>query len=97
MNKENKWTIEALDEMVDLMKELQVQVEELNGRIDGIKYTLKEELEARGVEELKTNKYKISNKAVVSNRFDTKRFKKEHEKLYEEYLKTSENKRFLVK
>lgn len=39
----------------------------------------------------------ITWKYTESSRFDTKSFKKEHQDLYEQYLKTSKTRRFLIK
>ena len=95
--KEGRWSIERIDEMVDLLKELEATVADYSARIDSLKDTIKKELADRCVDELLTKKYKISHKTVVSKRFDTKKFKAEKTDLYESYLKESESKRFLVR
>ena len=67
------------------MKELEKQVDRLNYRIDELKNELKKDMVERKVNELRVGDFKISYKEVTSTRFDQKRFKEDHEQLYESY------------
>lgn len=78
------------------LKELKMMAEELAAEITAIEDTIKAEMTARETEELITGEYKIRWKKVVSNRFDTTTFKKNHADLYEQYTKTTESRRFTV-
>lgn len=78
------------------LKELKMMAEELATEITAIEDTIKAEMTARETEELITDEYKIRWKKVVSNRFDTTSFKKNHADLYEQYTKNTETRRFTV-
>lgn len=51
-------------------------------------------MEERGVTELKSDEHKATYKEVVSNRFDSTAFKKDHADMYESYRKPSKSMRF---
>lgn len=88
-------TIELTSKVKEL-KELKMMAEELAAEITAIEDTIKAEMTARETEELITGEYKIRWKKVVSNRFDTTSFKKTHADLYEQYTRTTENRRFTI-
>lgn len=88
-------TIELTSKVREL-KELKMMAEELAAEITAIEDSIKAEMTARETEELITGEYKIRWKKVVSNRFDTTTFKKNHADLYEQYTKTTESRRFTV-
>lgn len=88
-------TIELTSKVKEL-KELKMMAEELAAEITAIEDTIKAEMTARETEELITGEYKIRWKKVISNRFDTTAFKKNHADLYEQYTKTTESRRFTV-
>jgi predicted phage-related endonuclease len=78
------------------LKELKVMMETLEGEITAIEDTIKAEMTSKGVDLLEVDVYKIRWTKVTSNRFDTTAFKKTHEELYSQYLKTTESRRFSV-
>ena len=78
------------------LKELQRMSEELNAEIESIKDELKRELEARNVEELTTNTYKVRYSTVKTNRFDSTAFKKIYNDLYHQFTKETVTKRFSI-
>ena len=51
---------------------------------------------ARDTEELEAGKYIIRWTSVLSNRFDSTAFKREHGDLYKDYVKQVASKRFSV-
>ncbi len=53
--------------------------------------------EMNGAEEMKVGNYKVCNKIIISSRFDSARFKKEHEEEYKAYQKESIGTRFEIK
>lgn len=78
------------------LKELQRMSEELNAEIESIKDELKREMEARNVEELTTNTYKVRYSTVKTSRFDSTAFKKVYNDLYHQFAKETITKRFSI-
>ena len=72
--------IAALDEQIKALQEA--------------KDALKAELIAAIGEGIETDKVKVHNTTVTTNRFDSTRFKKDHKDLYAEYTKASVSSRF---
>lgn len=89
MNNELVSKIEALNEWEKLMEEAKVEVEALRNSI-------KEEMLNQGTEELVVGKYIVRYTPVLSNRFDTTSFKREHGDLYKAYTKSVESRRFSI-
>jgi predicted phage-related endonuclease len=81
--------IEALKEWEALAAEAAVEIESL-------KDTIKKEMDNRGVEELEAGQYIARFTTVLSNRFDTTTFKKEHGEMYKVYTKQTTSRRFSV-
>jgi predicted phage-related endonuclease len=57
---------------------------------------IKAEMNARGVDEIVVDVFKIRWKVVKSSRFDTAAFKATHAELYKQYTKETETRRFTV-
>lgn len=70
--------------------------EELATEIEGVTDALKAEMDARSVDTLTGDDYKITYKAVTSARFDSAAFKRDFADVYEGYCKPSTTRRFLV-
>ena len=81
--------IEALNEWEALMEEAKAEVEALRDSI-------KAEMMERDTEELTAGQYIIRWTSVLTNRFDTTSFKKEHGDLYKLYTKQSASRRFSI-
>ncbi len=78
-----------------------VEIEELKGQKKEIETEINER--QNKIKALMTDSeiarcgdFRVSWKTVVSNRFDSTRFKKEHADLYGEYTKKSQSRRFLI-
>ena len=78
------------------LKEMQRMSEELNAEMESIKDELKREMEARNVEELTTNTYKVRYSTVKTSRFDSTAFKKIYNDLYHQFTKETVTKRFSI-
>lgn len=78
------------------LKRLQAKTEELQAEITAIQDELKAELTAQNLEEMKAGTFKIRFTSVISNRFDTATFKKQHIDLYNQYIKQTTSRRFSV-
>ena len=82
---------------VEYLKELEAMMEEIKAEAEGIKDEIKAEMTARDTEELNLGKYIVRWTAVLSTRFDTKRFKEAFgEDLYKLYTKEVSSKRWSV-
>lgn len=81
--------IEALNEWEALMEEAKAEAEALRDII-------KAEMLALDTEELEAGAYIIRWTSVLSNRFDTTAFKREHNDLYKQFTKQVASKRFSI-
>ncbi|WP_153124754.1 YqaJ viral recombinase family protein [Peribacillus tepidiphilus] len=80
--------IEALDQVNEELKQLETQKKEYENQI---KAMMGENEKAFAGERI------ITWKTIHSNKFDSKRFAKDHPELYNQYTKTSSYRRFMVK
>ncbi len=87
---------EELTKQVRELKELKQMQEELQTEITAIEDNIKAEMTNQNVEEMTVDVFKIRWTPVKTNRFDTTAFKKEYSKLYEQFLKVIETKRFNI-
>ena len=81
--------IEALNEWEALMEEARVEAEALHDSI-------KAEMLDRGVEEMEAGAYIVRWTSVLTNRFDTTAFKREHGDLYKDFTKQISSRRFTI-
>ena len=81
--------ITKLQEWEELAKEAQAEAE-------AIRDTIKAEMLARATEELTAGRFIIRWTNVLSNRFDTTAFKKEHGEMYKLYTKQTTSRRFSI-
>ena len=88
--------INNVDHIVDEIKKYEMMKKELEEIINSNKECIKIIMKEEGVDEIKTNKYIVRNTEVVSNRFNTDKFKREHKDLYESYLYSSVSRRFSI-
>lgn len=81
--------IAKLQEWEELAKEAQAEA-------DAIRDEIKAEMLSRDTEELTAGRFIIRWTSVLSNRFDTTAFKKEHAEMYKLYTKQSTSRRFSI-
>ena len=86
-----------INEKIVEIRNFENEIKQMQEIVDSLKDELKNEMTARGVDELDTGTFKMSYKDVVSNRFDSKAFQKDNEIIYKAYLKESVSKRFTIK
>ena len=90
----------ATNEMItkiEELKELEALIEEASAEADNIRDSIKAEMVARNIEEMNLGKFIIRFTAVLSSRFDTKRFKEAFgEELYKAYTKEVSSRRFSI-
>ena len=87
----------TINEKIVELRNFENEIKQMQEVVDSLKNELKNEMTARGVDELDTGTFKMSYKEVVSNRFDSKAFQKDNEVIYKAYLKESVSKRFTIK
>ena len=78
------------------LKELKAMAEELAAEIESIQDIIKGYMTAREIDTINVDVFKVTYKEVTSNRFDSTAFKKTHNELYEQYLKQTITRRFVV-
>ena len=89
-------TQKELNAKAQELKELKVMAQELADQIASLEGQVKAEMEANHQDTLLAGTVKITYKPYTSSRFDSKAFRVKHEKLYNQYMKTYEAKRFTV-
>ncbi|MBR7184691.1 MAG: hypothetical protein IKD37_03690 [Clostridia bacterium] len=78
------------------LKELEALIEEAQKEAEAIKDTIKEQMDAEGVEEMTVDVYKVRYKTISSSRFDSTAFKKKYSDLYAQFTKQTASRRFTV-
>ena len=81
--------IEAIRELEDLIAEATTEAEALRDSI-------KAEMLDRGTEELTAGAYIVRWTSILSNRFDSTAFKREHSDLYKSFTKAVSSRRFTI-
>lgn len=90
----NELTI--INNYINELKALEAQIKELEAECEATKDLIKEAMSLEGLDEIQTDNYKVTYRAVVSNRFDSTSFKKQHEALYKEFVKTTNYMRLTI-
>ena len=85
-----------LSRVVKRARKLQLQVDALTADLEVLKNTLKAEMEMRGVDTLTGDDWKVTYKAVISNRLDTTAIKRELPEIAARYNKQVTSKRFTL-
>ena len=89
----------SMNEMVKLIEALnewEALMEEAKSEAEAIRDQIKAEMLARETEELEAGAYIIRWTSVLSNRFDTTAFKREHNDLYKQFTKQTASRRFSI-
>ena len=81
---------------IEALKEWEALAAEAAAEIEALKDCIKREMDVRGVEEIEAGQYIARYTTVLSNRFDTTSFKKEHGEMYKQYTKQSTSRRFSI-
>lgn len=78
------------------LQELKRMQEELQAEIDSLTDAIKAHMAEAQVDTLTAGAWKVSYKAVTSNRLDSNAFKKAMPELAERFMKTMTTRRFIV-
>ena len=89
-------SINELEVRIAKMQEWEALAAEAAAEAEAIKDSLKAEMIERDTEELQVGRYIIRWTSVISNRFDSTAFKKEHGDLYKSFTKQSTSRRFSI-
>ena len=81
---------------IEALKEWESVIVEAQAEAEAIKDIIKAEMASREVEELEAGTYIVRWSTVLSNRFDTTAFKREHNDLYKQFTKQSTSRRFTI-
>ena len=85
-----------MESKVAKLLEWEQLLEEAKQEAETLRDEIKMEMLARDTEELETGRYIVRWTSIVSNRFDTTAFKKEHGEMYKLYTKQTSSKRFTI-
>lgn len=92
-----KLDMDRLTSQLAELKYLQMVRADLADQITAIEDEIKGAMDRNKMTVLETTAGTATYKMIASKRFDTTAFKADHERMYTQYLKDSEYKRFTVK
>ena len=81
---------------IEALKELESLIEEAKAEAETLRDEIKAEMLNRDTEELEAGKYIVRWTSVLTQRFDTTAFKREHGDLYQAFTKQSASRRFTI-
>lgn len=85
-----------LIQKIEALNEWEAILEEAKAEAEALRDSIKAEMLEQNTEELEAGQYIIRWTSVLTNRFDTTAFKKEHNDLYKEFTKQTSSKRFSI-
>lgn len=89
-------SINELETKIAKMQEWEALAEEAKAEAEALRDEIKAEMLTRDAEEVTAGRFIIRWTTVLSNRFDTTTFKKEHGEMYKLYTKQTTSRRFSV-
>ena len=78
------------------LQEWEAIAEEAKAEAEALRDEIKAEMLTRDTEEMEAGRFIIRWTSVLSNRFDTTTFKKEHAEMYKQYTKQTASRRFSI-
>ena len=93
---ENKMSRNELITKIEQLKEWEAILAEAQAEAEALRDIIKNEMLEQGTEELEAGAYIVRWTSVLTNRFDTTAFKKEHNDLYKQFTKQTASKRFSI-
>ena len=81
---------------IEQLKEWEAILEEAQAEAEALRDSIKQQMLEDGTEEMAIGAYIIRWTSVLSNRFDSTAFKKEHADLYKTFTKQVASKRFSI-
>ncbi len=89
-------SINEMDSKIKELRELRCMADELAAEIDSIQDSIKQHMDAAGVDSINGADWKVTYKAVTSSRIDTGALKKALPDVAERFTKTTTARRFCV-
>lgn len=89
-------SINEMEKKIAALKEWEELLEEAKTQVESLKDEIKAEMLTRNTEKMAAGRYICRWTSVLSNRFDTTTFKKEHAEMYKEYTKQTSSRRFSI-
>ena len=81
---------------IEQLKEWEAILEEAQNEVETLRDSIKQQMLEEETEELMVGTYIVRWTSVLSNRFDSTAFKKEHAELYKSFIKQVASKRFTI-
>lgn len=81
---------------IEALKEWEALLEEAKNEAEALRDEIKQEMLNRDVEELEAGTHIVRWTPVITARFDSTNFKKEHGDLYKQYVKQTSSRRFSI-
>ena len=81
---------------IEALTEWEAVIDEAKAEAEAIRDSIKAEMMEQDTEELAAGQYIVRWTSVLSNRFDTTAFKKEHGELYKAFTKQTASRRFSI-
>ncbi len=81
---------------IEQLKEWEAILEEAQNEVESLRDCIKAQMLEEDTEELEVGAYIIRWTSILSNRFDSTAFKKEHADLYKSFTKQVSSKRFTI-
>ena len=81
---------------IEALKDLESLIEEAKAEAETLRDEIKTEMLNRNTEELEAGQYIVRWTSVLTQRFDTTAFKREHGEMYQQYTKQTTSRRFSV-
>lgn len=89
-------SINEMESKIAKLQEWETLAEEAKAEAEALKDEIKAEMLARNTEEMEAGRFICRWTSVLSNRFDTTTFKKEHSEMYKQYTKQTASRRFSI-
>ena len=89
-------SVNEMETKIARLQEWEALAEEAKAEAEALRDEIKAEMLDRETEELEAGKFIVRWTSVLSNRFDTTSFKKEHSEMYKQYTKQTASKRFSI-
>ncbi len=89
-------SINEMKSKIAKLQEWETLAEEAKAEAEALRDEIKAEMLTREAEEMEAGRYIVRWTAVLSNRFDTTTFKKEHAEMYKQYTKQTASRRFSI-
>lgn len=81
---------------IEQLKEWEAILEEAQNEVETLRDSIKQQMLEEETEELMVGTYIVRWTSILSNRFDSTAFKKEHAELYKSFTKQVASKRFTI-